>query len=331
MADPFEAILAQDTAVAILRAAVARNRLPSAYLFEGPSGVGKQKAAIALAQAIIGADAPDASRAEVLRRIGAGTHPDVRLFRPRDEGDRNIQVDTVREQILPFAQYAPFEAKHAFLILPEADVSFPENHPEGANALLKTLEEPRPGVHFVLLAERPDRLLVTIRSRCQKVRFARLPPNALATILDRESADAAHRTAAIALADGRADRAISLSQEGAADALLEGALRIDEVTSRGVPGELIGLAEELAKNADVEHVLDALSTYYRDVAAAALGLPDDALAFRHQAERIRARAEVVGAERAARACERIRDAEERLEQNANKEILLGRVLFEIGR
>lgn len=331
MSDPFDPIVAQDAAVSLLRAAVANDRVASAYLFEGPSGVGKQRAAIALASAVIAARTEPAQRAEVLRRISVGAHPDVRMFHPRDEGDRNIQVEAIRERLLPFAQFAPFEAKAAFVILPEADVSFPENHPEGANAILKTLEEPRPGVHFILLAERPDRLLVTIRSRCQKVRFARLTTPALETILEREGATG-DRVAAIALADGRADRALALAKEGAADALLESALRIDEVASRGVPGEMVGLAEEIAKKAEIPAVLDALTTFYRDVAASALGAPESSLAFRHRAPMIAERAASVGAERAARACERIRELEHKLsEWNPNKELAIGRLLFEIGR
>jgi DNA polymerase-3 subunit delta' len=324
-------VLAQDAAVTILRSAVARDRLPNAYLFEGPSGVGKQRAALALAHAVIARSTPDEKRADVARRIAAGAHPDVRIFAPRDEGDRNIQVAQVREQILPFTQFAPFEAKSAFVILPEADVSFPDNHPEAANALLKTIEEPRAGVHFVLLAERPDRLLVTIRSRCQKVRFARLPAATLEAIVDRAGAPPESRIAAVALADGRADRAVALAREGAADALLDRAMSIEDAASRGIPGELVSLAEQLAKNEDAFAVLDALSTLYRDVAAAALGAPDASLAFRHRADRIRARAGVVGAARASRACEHIREVEERIEQNANKEALLGRLLFDIGR
>lgn len=329
--DPFDAILGQGPAIASMRAAIANDRLASSYLFEGPSGVGKRRAAIALAHEVIVGRAEPAARPEISRRILAGAHPDVRLFLPRDEGDRNIQVDAVREQILPFAQFAPFEAKAAFVILPEADVSFPDNHPEGANALLKTLEEPRPGVHFVLLAERPDRLLVTIRSRCQKLRFARLSTASLETILAREGAPEDARHAAIALADGRADRALALAQEGAADALLEMAMRIDEVAARAVPGELVVLAEEIARKHDVQAVLDALAMFYRDVAASALGAEDRTLAFRHRRDRIAERARAVGAERAARACERIRTTEERIDQNASAELMVGRLLFEIGR
>lgn len=336
MNDPWSSILAQDATIAVLDAAVRRDRLPSAYLFEGPSGVGKRQAAIALAQSVIGRslgseEMSEAARVDIARRIAAGTHPDVRTFGPRAEGDRNIQVDTVREQILPFTQYAPFEAKSAFVILPEADVSFPEHHPEAANSLLKTLEEPRPGVHFVLLAERPDRLLVTIRSRCQKVRFSRLTADALDSILERAGKPKETRAAAIALADGRADRALELADDGVADQLLDTALRIDEVSREGSPGKAVMLAEEMSKHEALPRVMEALSMFYRDVAKAALGARPESLAFAHRADTIATRAKAIGAAQAAHAVEHIRELEERLEQNANKEIALGKMLMMLAR
>ena len=327
-ADPLAEVKAQDHAVGILRAALARGKLASAYLFEGPSGVGKALTARALARTLLlsGAAAP----AEVDRRIAQSAHPDLRVFPPRDERDRNLKVDVVRTEILPIAQYAPFEAKHSFLIFPEADISFPEAHPEAANALLKTLEEPRPGVHFVLLAERPDRLLATIRSRCQRVRFARLPDDVIAGILAAHPSSPPERRAAIALAGGRADLALELAQGGVADALLVLALRVDEAAASGRGGAIVAAAEELARFEPVERALDALATYYRDVAAAALGLGDEALAFRHRAAEIRARAETLGAARAARASSLLRELDEQLDQNANREIAIGALLASIG-
>jgi len=110
------------------------DRVASAYLFDGPSGVGKELAALAFAIDIVGAGDP-----HVAERIKSGSHPDVRVFRPREEGKRNIQVDVLRTEILPLAQFAPFEATSTFFIFPEADISFPGFQPEAANALLKTL------------------------------------------------------------------------------------------------------------------------------------------------------------------------------------------------
>ena len=218
----------QNAAQRTLVRALAEDRIPNAYLFAGPSGVGKQVAAVALAKARICREKPGkgCSSCSTCARITQGLHPDVRVFAPRDEGNRNIQVELVRSEILKFAQYAPFEGPAAFLIFPEADVSFPEAHPEAANALLKTLEEPRPNVCFVLLSERPESLLATIRSRCQRLRFGHLPELVLAHVLEQQGVPEAQHEAAIALADGRADRALTLAKDGSATNLIERDLQI---------------------------------------------------------------------------------------------------------
>ena len=176
-----DSVRAQDGAVRALQRARQHGRVASAYLFDGPSGVGKERAAVAFATDVVSGGNP-----HIVDRIEAEAHPDVRVFGPRDEGKRNIQVEVLRNEILPLAQFAPFEASSTFFIFPEADVSFPAFQAEAANALLKTLEEPRPNVHFILTSERPDSLLPTIRSRCQRIRFARLPDAVLRDILQSE-------------------------------------------------------------------------------------------------------------------------------------------------
>src|SRR5689334_14152350 len=111
-------IRGQNWAVRSLSRAVAAGRLPNAYLFEGPSGVGKRSTALGLAAARLCPDAPGkgCGACGVCKRIPAGLHPDVRCFGPRDEGNRNIQVEFVRNEILKVAQFAPFEAAASFLI-----------------------------------------------------------------------------------------------------------------------------------------------------------------------------------------------------------------------
>lgn len=325
VAHAFRDVRGQSRAVHVLCRAIERGRLASAYLLEGPPGVGKERLARALAKAVLGAGEAPAARIELERRIEAGAHPDVRVLRPRAEGNRNLPVQTVREDVLPFAQYAPFEAKAAFLVFPDADVSFPEAHPEAANAMLKTLEEPRPNVHFLLLAARPERLLVTIRSRCQRLGLARLTDDVLDAILAERGVEATARRSAIALADGRADRAIELSEAGAADGLLALALRLDGAIASGRPGAAAVAAEEIARAESFGRVIEALAAFYRDVASAALGRPDEALSFASEAAVIRGRAERIGAARAADACALLREIEETLAQNANKELALARL------
>ena len=83
---------------------------------------------------------------------------------------------------------------------------------ESQNALLKTLEEPPPFAHLILISAEPEALLETVRSRCRPVRFARLGPDAVEARLD-PGADPAERRAAARLADGDPERAAFLLAE----------------------------------------------------------------------------------------------------------------------
>jgi DNA polymerase-3 subunit delta' len=317
----------QNAAVRTLSRALGEDRIPNAYLFEGPSGVGKQATALALAMARLCPQKPGKGclSCPVCTRIRAGLHPDVRTFAPRAEGSRNIPVEFVRSEILRIAQFAPFEAPAAFLIFPEADVSFPEVHPEAANALLKTLEEPRPNVCFVLISERPERLLTTIRSRCQRLRFGRLPELVLAHVLESQGVPEAQHEAAIALAEGQADRALALAKDGLAAHLLSRALRVEQTLASRQPGRLVQLSEELSKADDCLAVLEMLGLVYRDAAAHALGVPD--LHLSSARAEITALAARLGAAKAAANVQKLAELPELLARNANLQITLDQLLL----
>ena len=325
----FDEIASQVPAVTTLQRALTLGQVAHAYLFEGPSGVGKMLAARALAEALLCDTAPGrgCGQCNACGRIRSGKHPDVRIFAPRDEGNRNLQVETVRNEIVPFAKFAPFEGRAACLIFPEADVSFPEMHQEAANALLKTLEEPRQKLTFVLLSERPERLLATIRSRCQTVRFAPLGTDALRAILTKHAIPEAQQPAAIALSQGRADRAIDLAQEGRAQELVDLALQVDDAAHSGKIAALLDLAEQLASRDDRELVLETLALFYRDVAAAAIEPERTPAAFPEQRALIHERAQRLGARAAAESVRAIFNTADTLERNANAETALDAMLL----
>jgi DNA polymerase-3 subunit delta' len=316
----FDAIAGQEGALRVLRQALDREQLGPAYLFVGPSGVGKYLAALGLARAAICPEQPGqgCGSCETCRRVDQGVHPDVRVFAPRSEGNRNIPVEYLRNEILPLTKFAPFEARAAFLIFPQADVSFPVLHPEAANALLKTLEEPRAGVHFILLSERPDRLLPTIRSRCQRVRFAPLKRDVLDAILNSHGIAAAQREQVLMLCGGRADRALQLCDGERASRILDFARRVDAALLAGDPAELLELGERIAGDEDRALVLDSLAAHYRDRAIEALGLavpaaPGTRLSAIAAANRV-ARLQVLAVD---------------LERNANPQLALEGLLFEL--
>ena len=254
-----DAVRAQPAALKALLRAREHGRVASAYLFDGPSGVGKELAAIAFATDVVSGGNPHS-----IDRIEAGAHPDVRVFGPRDEGKRNIQVEVLRSEILPLAQFAPFETSSAFFIFPQADVSFPSFQPEAANALLKTLEEPRPGVHFILTSERAESLLPTIRSRCQRIRFSRLPDSVVEELLRREGLPEDAIAPSVALSGGRADVALELARDGTVGELRGLATLVDEAVRGGGPGTLVEMAERLARREDLPLALLTLQSLYRD-------------------------------------------------------------------
>lgn len=317
-----DSLRAQDGAVRALTQARENGRVASAYLFDGPSGVGKELAALALATDITAAGDP-----HIVERIELGAHPDVRVFRPRDEGKRNIQVEVLRTEILPLAQFAPFEADSTFFIFPEADVSFPVFQPEAANALLKTLEEPRQNVHFILTSERPDSLLPTIRSRCQRIRFGRLPPAVLRDILMSEGVPEASIAPAIALSAGRADVALALASDGALDSLSDLVFSVDDAVRGSGPGVLVELAEHLARRDDLELALLTLQSFYRDLAVASLGFPAKELGFSSRAAELQERAAPISPSSAAARVSLIHNCVRAMQENANKQVALDSLLF----
>jgi len=310
---PIESVRAQDGAVQALLRAREHGRVASAYLFDGPGGVGKERTALAFATDVVaGGDA------HIAERIESGSHPDVRVFRPRDEGKRNIQVEVLRSEILPLAQFAPFEAASTFFIFPEADVSFPVFQPEAANALLKTLEEPRPNVHFILTSERPDSLLPTIRSRCQRIRFARLPTPVLRDILQAEGVPEDSIAPAIALCAGRADVALALARNGAVQALTDLMVSIDDTIQGSGPGALVELSEQLARRDDLELALLTLQAFYRDLAVTSLGLPG---------QELQQRTASLSSSAAAARVSLIHECVQSLHHNANRQVALDSLLF----
>src|SRR5687768_9396436 len=167
--------------LALLARAASRQSLAPGLICAGPQGVGKRMDAEALAQ-LLNCTAPSGGDAcgtcGSCARIARGVHPDVLAVRPGETGA--IKIDQVREAIERSA-YRPFEGRRRVVIIDDADAMAAE----AQNALLKTLEEPPATSTFVLVTSRPDVLLPTVRSRCQRLRFGRLSPGDVASVLIR--------------------------------------------------------------------------------------------------------------------------------------------------
>lgn len=352
---PFDGILGQARALAVLAAALRAGRVPHAYLFEGPEGVGRRAAALALAQGLNceraeaegpslfgGGETGAALRAaggcgecRACRKIEAGQHPDVQTLGPEGQTGGGIyRVDQIRALARDLA-FRPFEGRRKVAILERAE----RLGPVAGNTLLKTLEEPPAKSHLVLLAPGRHHLLPTVASRCQAVTFRPLEAADLVAVLERAGLptgpdgrlDRAAAATVAALADGSAARALALAEGDGLAGRREWLERIARLTRRRAE-EIFEAAEALAADKDrLPVVLETLRGWLRDlvVAAAAPGavpLVNADLA------------EAAGREAAGRTVEdlaaglaAVEAAEAALRRNANRTLVVERLLLRLAR
>lgn len=268
---------AQRRAAPLLDGFVASGKLPPSLLFTGPEGAGKELMAIRLAHALLGDP-----------RVGRLEHPDLHLVYPvppakweqdlalviekrredflaegefgRNRADtdagpraRSLGIELARHVIEALARH-PFEGGRSVVILFEAHLATTE----AQNALLKLLEEPPPSAVIVLVTEHPERLLPTVRSRCQEVRFDPLPPETVAAFLATfASVEAGEAARVAALAQGNLRRA-ARRLEGGAVRLWKDAASIVSLIAKGQTAPLLAEAEQLARGLSREEALELL-------------------------------------------------------------------------
>ncbi len=212
----FPELLGQDSVVRALRFALGEGRVHHAYLFSGIRGVGKTTVARILAKALNceqGTSPDPCGVCSACQEIDAGRFADLIEV---DAASRT-KVDDTRE-LLDNVQYAPTRGRYKVYLIDEVHMLSTHSF----NALLKTLEEPPPHVKFILATTDPQKLPVTVLSRCQKFALRRLSDTQirdhLASIL-REEAVAFDEGALASLAraaDGSARDALSLLDQAIA-------------------------------------------------------------------------------------------------------------------
>ena len=301
--------------IAILKGAMANNRIAHAYLFYGMQGIGKGTTAFVFAKALhCEGEHPPCDVCASCRKAGQKNHPDIIAIRPDGQFIKIGAVKELQQQM----KFRPRSGRRVF-ILSEAD----RMNAAAANALLKTLEEPSAGNILLLITSRPHALPMTILSRCQHLRFTPLPREEVARYLrEHESLgdDAAEVLAASS--GGSIGTALEMNRE---DYLMvrNGIL---EYLSQDDPGNAL---KRLAfagrfgtERGEILQRLQILRTCYRDAMVFGETKDEEKLIFRDRVGVIRSVAGRLSGRNLLGNLAKVESAMRAIEQNVNKTLTL---------
>ena len=332
-------IQGHDQVVDRFRRAIGRNRLASTFLFIGPPGVGKRTFALRLAKAFLCESPKDdvlepCGHCAACQQVDARTHPDLEVIsKPKDRsfipielfiGDREHRM---REGLCYRLSMKSYRGGYKIGIIDDADFL----NQEGANCLLKTLEEPPPRSVLILIGTSEQRQLPTIRSRSQIIRFRPLDEAVVAELLVSQGLVDDHRHAArlAALSGGSLHRALELDDADLDEfrqTLLDQLSQADWDAVK-FSKELATFVDGAGKDAPAKRermiqVMGFAGEFYRQVMRCFSGMPIEGDAVLQRAITTAHGTWPGGAETAAACLERCLDAQTQVQANANQATLL---------
>lgn len=277
-------VVGHAASLASLEPAVGANEPAHAYLFTGPAGVGKGRAALEFAAAL-NCESGDRPCGECrnCRDIlqPERRHPDVEMIAPGglcDEsehgehaGSRDIRICQVRrlERVLSMT---PYRGAWRVAIVDNAD----RLNQDASNAFLKTLEEPPPATVLILITDREEQLLETVLSRCRRVAFARVDRETVEAALAAHDIEPERAAALAALANGRVGWALRAIENDdllmERDAFLQSALDVANA-SRSARFAWAKGADERGPAVRERYLreLDVWEQWWRDILAVSAG------------------------------------------------------------
>ena len=300
----WSSIIGQRHVIEVLESSVASDRVAHAWLFFGPDGVGKRAVALEYAQTLLcehGApracgtcrscvkvsrmvhpdlhvlfphptDATPTEVAERIQLLGENPYAAVDFVRRPVLGSTSrpsnkqalYTVGRVHEEVRQALSYRSVEGRYKIAIMLDADLL----RTDAANALLKVLEEPTPWTVFILTTSRPESLLLTVLSRCQRIRFEALSAATIEeALVDREGVEPAMAAPIARMANGSYTTALDLAQNEALHDLRRLVLDYLRMSWSGNITRLTDLIERMAGlgRDQVGYVLGLMLQWVRDL------------------------------------------------------------------
>ncbi|HEX7052909.1 MAG TPA: DNA polymerase III subunit gamma/tau [Burkholderiales bacterium] len=256
----FDGLVGQEHVVRALRHALEAQRLHHAYLFTGTRGVGKTTLARILAKCLnceTGVTARPCGTCSACTEIDAGRFVDLLEV----DAATNTKVDEMR-QLLDTAQYSPTRGRYKVYVIDEVHML----STSAFNAMLKTLEEPPEHLKFILATTDPQKIPVTVLSRCLQFNLKQMPPAAIAAHLEK-----------VLGAEGIAfeREALALIARAAAGSMRDALSILDQAIAHGAGRVASAGVSQMLGAIDQGFLLDLLDAVGGGDAAAALAIADD--------------------------------------------------------
>jgi DNA polymerase III subunit delta' len=251
-------VLGQDFSKKYLNEAMKNNKISHSYIINGPDGIGKSIFALHMAEVLLCNSEPSpCGFCNSCKKVEKLIHPDVKII---DNGKKSVGVNDIRN-LIDEINTRPYEGKVKIIIIKNADNI---TH-EGQNALLKTLEEPPNNVIIILLVEFIDSILQTILSRCQVLRFGRVPLKEIIEFLSKKGFTKEESEIATNLSDGIPGRALAQLDSKYVN-LRKQTIEISHKIVTSDP--LAGFECEkffMDNKEDIDYIFDILMTWNRDI------------------------------------------------------------------
>lgn len=264
----FTELFGQDKAKRLFSRSLMAGRVPHAYLFRGPDGVGKRLFAQGVAAAINchrRSGVAACGECSSCRKFRSQNHPDCQVIRP-EKGV--IKIEQIR-QLTKELSYPPFESEMRIVVIEDVHTM----RREAANSLLKTLEEPPPNNLLILTAESSQEILPTLTSRCQVVPFTQLNTSDTAAILMAHGVESDAAFLLARLSEGSPGRALFFQKSEMVGTWREVVNVLSDpaiLPDRDVT-VLLRLAEKMAgRKEDLPPFLGLLKIWVRDLLLAAV-------------------------------------------------------------
>ena len=304
-----------DTLVKTLR----QNRLPNAFLFCGPRGVGKFTTALYFAKlsACTNAERNEwqpCEKCPACRKIDSENHPDIFVIKAENNCIKIGQIRELQQKL----QFHPLESFIKLVIIDDADLM----NEAASNSLLKVLEEPPTQTHFILTSSSPTKLLPTIRSRCQSLSFQPLNKESIADFLIREKQiDREQATRIAKFSAGSIGYSLGLEPE----LIDEVMLRLNVLSKRSTSADIFETASGWAglENDKIRIIVDILASFYMDIYR--FHSTGDVSTLIHPESE--SACQKIGPAKAEKNIFEIEAVRKGLEGNANKQLMFEQLLF----